>query len=71
MSRMMASKGFFHNALRQHLDELVDQDLVEGGKRPSERGPGKPLFTYRLNEEDEKVVSAQLDPSMGLVVNLL
>jgi hypothetical protein len=45
----------------------VDQGLVERGKRPRKR-PGRPLFTYRLTEETEKVVSAQLDPPMGLVV---
>jgi len=43
----------------------VDQGFVEGGNRPR-KGPGRPLFTYRLTEEAEKAVSAQLDPSMGL-----
>ena len=65
--QMLSKAGFSHNTLRQHLDELVDQGLVERGKRPR-KGPGRPLFTYRLTEGAEKAVSALLDPSMGLVV---
>jgi len=58
---------FSHNTLRQHLDELVDQDLVTRLKR-SRNGPGRPLFTYRLQRGAERAVSAVLDLSMGLVV---
>ena len=63
----LSKAGFSHNTLRQHLDELVDQGLVERDKRPRE-GPGRPLFTYRLSKGAERAASALLDPSMGLVV---
>ena len=65
--QILSKAGFPHNTLRQHLDELVDQGLLERGKRPR-KGPGRPLFTYRLTKDAEKAVSALLDPSMGLVV---
>ena len=65
--QVLSEAGFSHNTLRQHIDELVDQGLVERRKRPR-RGPGRPLFTYRLFRGAEKAVSALLDPSMGLVV---
>jgi predicted ArsR family transcriptional regulator len=32
--QMLSKAGFSHNTLRQHLDELMDQGLVERGKRP-------------------------------------
>ena len=65
--QILSKAGFSHNTLRQHLDELVDKGLVERRKKP-QRGPGRPLFTYRLSKVAEKSVSALLDPSMGLVV---
>jgi predicted ArsR family transcriptional regulator len=64
---MTASKGFSHNTLRQHLDELVDQGLVERWKRPR-KGLRRPLSTYRLSKGAERAVSVLLDPSMGLMV---
>ena len=65
--KILSEAGFSHNTLRQHLDELADKGLVERRKKP-QRGPGRPLFTYRLSKVAEKAVSALLDPSMGLVV---
>ena len=65
--QILSKAGFSHNTLRQHLDELVDKGLVERRKKPR-KGPGRPLFTYRLSKVAEKAVSALLDPSMGLVV---
>ena len=65
--QILSEAGFSHNTLRRHLDVLVDQDLVTRLKRPR-KGPGRPLFTYRLQIGAERAVSALLDPSMGLVV---
>ena len=65
--QILSEVGFSHNTLRQHLDKLVDQGLVERLKVPK-RGPGRPLFTYGLAKGAEKAVSALLDSSMGLVV---
>ena len=62
----LSEAGFPHNTLRQHLDDLVDQRLVERRKRPR-TGPGRPLFAYRLSKGAERAVSALMDPSMGLV----
>jgi len=64
---LLSGAGFYHNTLRKHMDELVDQGLVARRKRPR-KGPGRPLFTYRLHRGAERAVSAVLDPSMGLVV---
>ena len=65
--QILSGAVFSHNTLRLHLDELVDKGLVERRKRP-QRGPGRPLFTYRLSKGAEKTVSALIDPSMGFVV---
>jgi len=65
--QLLSEAGFSHNTLRKHLDELVDQGLVARRKRPR-KGPGRPLFTYRLQRGAERAVSAHLDPSLGLVV---
>jgi predicted ArsR family transcriptional regulator len=63
---MLSEAGFSHNTLRQHLDRLVDQGLVERLKVPR-RGPGRPLFDYRLSRGAEKAVSTLSNPSLGLV----
>jgi len=65
--QILSEVGFSHNTLRQHLDKLVDQGLVERLKVPR-KDPGRPLFDYRLSRGAEKAVSAILDPSTGLVV---
>ena len=65
--QLLSEAGFSHNTLRKHLDELVGQGLVARRKRPR-KGPGRPLFTYRLQRGAERAASAVLDPSMGLVV---
>ena len=65
--QLLSLAGFSHNTLREHLDELADQSLVARRKRPR-KGPGRPLFTYKLQRGAERAVSALLDPSMGLVV---
>ena len=65
--QLLSQAGFSHNTLRCHLDELVDQGLVTRLKR-LRKGPGRPLFAYRLLKGAERTVSAVLDPSMGLVV---
>ena len=65
--QILSQAGFSHNTLRQHLDKLVDQDLVARLKSPR-KGPGRPLYTYGLQKGAERAVSALLDPSMGLVV---
>ena len=65
--QILSEAGFSHNTLRKHLDELVDQDLVTRLKSPL-KGPGRPLFTYRMQRGAERAVSVLLDPSMGLVV---
>ena len=64
--QILSEVGFSHNTLRQHLDKLVDQGLVERLKVP-QKGPGRPLFGYRLSTGSEKAVSAFLNPSLGLV----
>jgi predicted ArsR family transcriptional regulator len=64
--QMLSEVGFSHNTLRQHLDKLVDQGLVERLKMPR-KGPGRPLFAYRLSKGAEKAVSALSNPSLGLV----
>jgi predicted ArsR family transcriptional regulator len=64
--QMLSEVGFSHNTLRQHLDRLVDQSLIERLKVPR-KGPGRPLFDYRLSRGAEKAVSALLNPSLGLV----
>ena len=64
--QILSEVGFSHNTLRQHLDKLVDQGLVERLKVPR-KGPGRPLFDYRLSKGSEKAVSALSNPMLGLV----
>ena len=65
--QMLSEVGFSHNTLRQHLDKLVDQGLVERLKTPR-TGPGRPLLAYRLSGGvSERAVSALSNPSLGLV----
>ena len=46
--QILSEVDFSHNTLRQHLDQLVDQGLVERRKKPR-RGPGRPRFIYSLS----------------------
>jgi len=64
--QILSEAGFSHNTLRQHLDKLVDQGLLERLKVPR-KGPGRPLFDYRLSRGVEKAVTALFNPSLGLV----
>jgi len=65
--QMLSEVGFSHNTLRRHLDELVNQGLVERLKTPR-NGPGRPLLAYRLSGGvSERAVSALSNPSLGLV----
>ena len=65
--QMLSDAGFSHNTLRQHLDELVNQGIVERLKIPG-KGPGRPLFSYRLSGEvSERAAAAFSNPSLGLV----
>jgi predicted ArsR family transcriptional regulator len=65
--QILSEVGFSHNTLRQHLDKLVDQSLVERLKMPR-KGPGRPLLDYRLSGGvSERAVSALSNPSLGLV----
>jgi len=65
--QLLSEVGFSHNTLRQHLDQLVNQGIVERLKTPR-RGPGRPLFSYRLSGGvSERAVSAFSNPSLGLV----
>jgi predicted ArsR family transcriptional regulator len=65
--QILSEAGFSHNTLRQHLDKLVDQDLVERLKMPR-KSPGRPLLDYRLSGGiSEQAVSALSNPSLGLV----
>ena len=65
--QMLSEAGFSHNTLRQHLDELVNQGIVERLKIPG-KGPGRPLFSYRLSGGvSDRAVSAFSNPLMGLV----
>jgi predicted ArsR family transcriptional regulator len=66
--QILSEVDFSHNTLRQHLDQLVDQGLVERRKKPR-RGPGRPRFIYSLSRDiDGRALSALLDPYKGLVV---
>ena len=46
--QLLSEVGFSHNTLRQHLEELVCQGIVERLKTPR-KSPGRPLFSYRLS----------------------
>jgi len=60
--QILSEVDFSHNTLRQHLDTLIDQSIVECSKRPRE-GLGWPLFLYRLSGNfDAQTLSAFLDP---------
>ncbi len=66
--QILSEVDFSHNTLRQHLDTLINQGIVERRKRPRE-GPGRPLFVYCLSKNfDARTLSAFLDPYRGLVV---
>ncbi len=66
--QFLSEVDFSHNTLRQHLDTLIDQGIVERSKRPR-AGPGRPRFTYCLSRSfDVLTLSAFLDPYQGLVV---
>ena len=65
--QILSEVGYSHNTLRQHLDKLVDQGLVERLKTPR-KGPGRPLLAYKLSGgASERAVSALSNPSLGLV----
>jgi predicted transcriptional regulator len=66
-TRIMYKVGLSYGSAQRYLSSLVDQGLVERLKVPR-KGPGRPLFDYRLSKGTKKAVSALLDPSMGLVV---
>jgi len=56
------------NTLRRHLDQLIDQGLIERSKMAGNR-PGRPRFIYNLSGKiDGRILSPLLDPYKGLVV---
>ncbi len=66
--QFLSEVDFSHNTLRQHLDTLIDQGIVERSKRPR-ASPGRPRFTYCLSGSfDVLTLSTFLDPYQGLVV---
>lgn len=66
--QILSEVDFSHNILRHHLDQLIDQGLIERRKRPK-KGPGRPRFIYSLSRDiDGRTLSALLDPYKGLVV---
>ena len=64
---ILSKADFSHNTLRQHLDRLIEQGLVERRKEPKE-GPGRPSYLYGLSVDARKSISALLRPDLGLVV---
>jgi len=57
---------FSHNTLRDHLNKLVEQRLVERIKRPRS-GPGRPIYIYSLPSEVKRSLSSLIKPELGIV----
>ena len=64
---ILSMVDFSHNTLRQHLDQLIEQGLVERCKAP-QRGPGRPSYRYILSGDARRGLSALLRPDLGLVM---
>jgi predicted ArsR family transcriptional regulator len=63
---ILSKVDFSHNTLKEHLNKLVDQRLVERVKR-SQSGPGRPTYLYRLPVEVKRSLSSLINPELGLV----
>ena len=63
---ILAAVKFSHNTLRQHLDSLLDQNLITREKRPTE-GRGRPRFTYSVPAGKGRAPAVIPNPSTGVV----
>ena len=63
---ILSKVSFSHNTLREHLNQLVEQGLVERTKMPKE-GPGRPTYVYGLPSEVKRRLSSLINPRLGLV----
>ena len=64
---ILSRVGFTHNALRQHLDQLLGRGLVERRKQP-QVGPGRPVYVYKIPKNIVSPLSVILNLGTGLVV---
>jgi len=66
--QILSEAALSPNTLRRHLDQLIDQGLIERSKMAGNR-PGRPRFIYSLSGNiDGRTLSTLLDPYKGLVV---
>jgi predicted ArsR family transcriptional regulator len=65
-NEILSYVDFSHNTLREHLNNLVEQRLVERIKRP-QSGPGRPIYIYSLPSEVKRSLSSLINPELGLV----
>jgi predicted transcriptional regulator len=63
---ILTNVSFSHNTLREHLNKLIQQGLIERKKNPGE-GPGRPVYVYSLPAEVKKRLTSLLNPELGLV----
>jgi DNA-binding transcriptional ArsR family regulator len=64
--QILAAVKFSHNTLRNHLDSLVDQNLISKEKG-TEKGRGRPMFSYSVPAGSGMVPSVLPNPSTGVV----
>ena len=60
--QLLEKMDLFHNTLRLHLDNLVDQALVTRQKI-LRKGSGRPSFTYFMHPRHQGMVSRPLSGS--------
>jgi len=63
---ILSKVRFSHNTLRQHLDSLIDQRLIQREKAPS-GSRGRPLFTYSVPVGRDGARSFIPSPVTGVV----
>ena len=63
---MLSEISFSHNTLREHLNKLIQQGIINRKKAP-QQGPGRPTYVYSLPPEVKRRLASLLNPELGLV----
>lgn len=63
---ILTAVKFSHNTLRQHLDSLLDKNLITRDKLPT-KGRGRPGYAYSVISGRNEVSTVISNPSTGVV----
>ena len=63
---ILVAVKFSHNTLRQHLDSLLNQNLLTREKQPM-KGRGRPRYSYSVTAGKGRAPALIPNPSTGVV----